>query len=208
MFQLRLWRCTTKMSVTGTIRQIDNLFESNEMLHAFQSSRSNFLYNKLFFYSHFRNHNRMVMVVVRVRRWRRDNCFYCLVCVKERRGSDWKEGWWWKWMKKKWVKRVTVCMALRDGMNWKRMLLAWCCTPKFTLPFYSRHAHWSPQLLKVDQELTRQILLLSNGFPTSVSFLTKNFGLQKLQMISMVPFTPQQWHKWRTEKKCTKLDEM
>ena len=42
-------------------------------------------------------------------------------------------------------------------------------------------------MLKVDQELTRQILLLSNGFPTRVSFFTKKFGFKMPQMISMVP---------------------
>ena len=54
-------------------------------------------------------------------------------------------------------------------------------------------------MLKVDHELTRQILLLSNGFPFRVSFLTKNFGLQKLQMIFMEPYMPQ--HNGIAERK-------
>ena len=62
-----------------------------------------------------------------------------------------------------------------------------CCTPKLSLSFYSRHSHRGPQFLKVDQELARQILLLSNGLPTRVSLLTKSFGLQRIQLISMVP---------------------
>ena len=69
-----------------------------------------------------------------------------------------------------------------------RRLNRWiCCTSKFSLSFYSRHAHRDSQLLKVDQELARQILLLSNGLLTRVSLLRKNFRLQRPKIISMVP---------------------
>ena len=62
-----------------------------------------------------------------------------------------------------------------------------CCTPKFSLSFYSKHTPRDPQMLKVDQELTRQILLLSNGLPTRVSLFTNKFGFQRPQVISMSP---------------------
>ena len=52
--------------------------------------------------------------------------------------------------------------------------------------FYSKHAPRDPQLLKVDQELTRQILLLSNEPLARVSLFIKMCELQRYQMFSMV----------------------
>ena len=62
-----------------------------------------------------------------------------------------------------------------------------CCTLKFFLPFFFKTFSKVSQMLKVVQELVRQILLLSNGFPTRVSLFKTNFGLKRLQMIYMVP---------------------
>ena len=68
----------------------------------------------------------------------------------------------------------------------------------FPLILFKTYSQGS-QRLKVDQELIRQILLLSNELPTRVSLFTEMFGLQKLRAISMAPYTPQ--HNGLAERK-------
>ena len=73
-------------------------------------------------------------------------------------------------------------------MGWELLITnGFYCTLKFFLPFFFKTFSKGSQMLKVAQELNKQILLLSNGYTTRVWYFSRKIRFPRSQVVFMGP---------------------